>query len=188
MTNSPDDLTDAQRDDAADLLDVVAKNRNATRNVIRPGVTELFVLFAAWCCGRLPSIGREDSSFVRTVLVIGAVVMVIEAALWLRRRANLGAEVVDRTWFYAGFVFTWSVLMGLDLHGDARQWTLVGGFVVACAVFGAMLRSAILLLAAAAMLIASATQIWPLVVATPIYLGCMALGYSFQEKVMGHKK
>ena len=182
-----DDLTDAQRDDAADLLKVVDKNRKATRKLLKPGLPELFMLAAAWAFGRLPSIGSEQSGFSRSTLVIGAVVLIVDAILWVQRRENLGSEVGNRTWFYAGAVFAWSILVGLDFAGDARQWALAGGFIFACTVIGGMHRSVVLLGMAAAMLIASATQIWPLVITLPIFPGYVALGYSFGKKVIGPK-
>ncbi|MEY2470593.1 MAG: hypothetical protein QOF21_3291 [Actinomycetota bacterium] len=181
-----DDLADAKRDDAADLLDVVAKNSQATRKLLKPGLPELFMLSAAWVFGRLPSLGSDKSGFSRSTLVIGAVVLLADAALWIRRRVNLGSEVGNRTWFYAGALFAWSILVGLDFDGDARQWALAGAFIFACVVIGGMHRSVVLLGMAAAMLIASATGIWPLVITLPIFPGYVALGYSFQKKVMGH--
>ena len=183
-----DDLTDAKREDAADLLDVVAKNTKATRKLLRPGLPELFVLSATWVFGRLPSLGSEDGGFSRSTLAIGSVVLLADAALWIRRRVNLGSEVGNRTWFYAGALFAWSILVGLDFDGDARQWALAGAFIFACVVIGGMHRSVVLLAMAVAMLIASATGIWPLVITLPIFPGYAALGYSLGEKVFGQKK
>jgi len=188
MTNSHDDLTDAQRDDAADLLDVVAKNSTATRKLLKPGLPELFMLSAAWVFGRLASIGREEGGFSRSSLVFGAVVLIIAAALSNRRRENLGSEIGGRTWFYGGAVFAWSIIAGLDFDGDARQWAIAGAFILACTVVGGMHRSVVLLGMAAAVLIASATGIWPLVIIVPIIPGYVALGYSLGEKVFGPKK
>ena len=178
-----EDFTDAKRDDAADLLDVVAKNRKATKGLLTPGFPELFTLFAGWAAGRLPSLTKE-TSFIKSLLVFGAVALVIDAAVWIRRRKALGSDVGDRVWFYCGALFSWSLVVGLGFDGDTRQLLLGLAFVAACVVIAGTYRSVPILLVGIAMLVMSLAQLWPLVVGAPMVLGSAGLGYSSMDRIM----
>jgi hypothetical protein len=182
-----EDLTDAKRDDAADLLQTVTKHGKEARRQIRPGMPELLMLLAGWSWGRLTSVLTEHDSFVRTLLVLGAVVLLLDASAWVHRRDDLGTGVSTPTWFIAGFIFSVSAITGYAAHGDARQLMLALELVGACALIGALHRSALLLIFAGVMAILTATQIWPLVVMVPMCIGSLELGGWIMTKVMEPK-
>ncbi len=178
-----EDFTDAKREDAADLLGVVGTHSKAARQILRPGLPELFFLFAGWSVGRLPSIQRE-TSFVKTSVVMGAVALVIDTAVWVNRRRSLGAEVDNRAWFFAGGLAAWSAVVGLGLHGDARQLALALAFVFAALVLAILDRSGELLVVGFAMFALTIFHLRPLVVVAPMSFGSMGLGWALMERTM----
>ena len=177
-----EDLTDAKRDDAADLLDVVAKNRKVARGIVRPGMPELLNLFAAGSCGRIASWSREGS-FSRGLLILGAVALVADAAYLFTRRGRFGVEVNFVDGFWAGVLFWTTVLLGRQLHGDDRQLVLAISFIGCALAVAAIRRTWLLVVAAAIVGILTAAQAWPLVVATPLLIGCAVAGWTSAERV-----
>ena len=182
-----EDFTDAKRDDAADLLDVVAQNRRATRSLVKPGVPEVFMLFAPWACGRLLSLPKEHGSTARAMLVLGAVVLLANAAMWVRRRNQAGFEVDNATWFTSGLLLSTSACAGLFLDGDTRQFVLAALFIAACIVIAVMRRSRLMAVVAVVMVLVTSTQNWTLAIATPLWLGGFALGFSIMDNVLGEQ-
>jgi hypothetical protein len=179
-----EDFTDAKRDDAADLLDVVAKHRKRARSFVQPGgLPELFSLFAGWSAGRLASLPKE-SSFIKGLLVLGVVALLVDTAVWINRRASFGVEFGSRASFYAGALFGWSIVTGLGFAGDARQLLLALGFVVVCVLLGAHDKSPLLFVVAAVMLALAVAQLWPLVIGVPLYVGCLGAGFALMDRIM----
>ncbi|MEY2470595.1 MAG: hypothetical protein QOF21_3293 [Actinomycetota bacterium] len=133
-------MTTMKADDPRELLDVVARKGWATRERLQPGNTDfLLLLLALSAAAGITGAYHSSTGRVIGIAITGA--SAVAVSFLFRSRMRLGGRIPTATWAISLLLFVTEVILGVTLHGTARDAAMGVAVAIAAGVLGAVLRS-----------------------------------------------